>query len=504
MNDLPDIDGREKRALTVFHQTIGPEFSQSFAWHLWVQGIPLMAVHNDAIRHGVIALSDVYEQYFHVLHESHSGISAFALEHYGKAVREMMRLTLKHTAEAVEVALIGCLIFAALEEMQGHYQSALTHLESGLNILAQHDGSPERMPEVYIGRIYLRHAFVRIESQGLAMGPMIHKQSTIPINKCVKRVPQTFQTITQASLAMNSLFNRVLLFLQDRDASSIDLLDDAWRAEAVTQRRRLLLSQFEGWCQAFNDAPLDEAKDNGGIALLEFYRTYLSIMLRVDLRQGQVTFEAFEKEFQDMVLLASVFLSSVSTIIPGYRPLQKEIEVTLHSCEPGSMMPNPQHCPGSWVGIAPDATPVAGSEWPVLPEPRLKRPAAPLLPKPGDFYKPSYSVGLSIVEPLHSVCVRCRNPRIRRQALQLLKMCNRKEGIWDSLICAKVAERIIDLETAQTDGSSERFLIANMQAFYLDAGRAVVYYARERVSNSSAGAPRLFRYSSYAQEGIAF
>lgn len=419
--------------------------------------------------------------------------------------RTVVSLILQHTAEAVEVALLGCLLFATLENMQGHYRSAFTHFESGLCILAQHDSAAERMPEVFVARVYLRHAFVRIESQGFELGYMGGKKSTPPINKCVRRAPpSSFQSTSHAMCAMNSLFNRVLLFLRDREASSLKPLDDPWRVEAVKQRRRVVLSLFEGRCRAFNETTLDPEKDVGSIAILEFYRAYLSILLRVDLRQGQAAFELFNTEFQDMILLASVFLSTVSTIIPEYRPLQKEIEVTVLPCETDSAVPDLQHCPGAWLGIAPDATPVAGSEWPDLPEPRLKRPAAPLLPKPGYFYKPSYSVGLSIVEPLHAVCLRCRHPQIRRQALHLLKMCNRKEGIWDSLITAKVAERMIELESTQDEGSDERFLIANVQARHLDAGHATVCYARERVPASALKASRVPIYDSYVQESVAF
>jgi hypothetical protein len=44
---------------------------------------------------------------------------------------------------------------------------------------------------------------------------------------------------------------------------------------------------------------------------------------------------------------------------------------------------------------------------------------------------------------------RCRDPKIRREALRLLEMCNRREGLWDSAVCARVIGTIIRLEESR-------------------------------------------------------
>jgi len=59
---------------------------------------------------------------------------------------------------------------------------------------------------------------------------------------------------------------------------------------------------------------------------------------------------------------------------------------------------------------------------------------------------PSCVAGLGFVMPLHTVASRCRNPRIRRRAVQLLLECSRREGIWDSLITGKVVAQTVELE----------------------------------------------------------
>lgn len=68
--------------------------------------------------------------------------------------------------------------------------------------------------------------------------------------------------------------------------------------------------------------------------------------------------------------------------------------------------------------------------------------------------RPVFTVAMDIVSPLFLISARCRDSNLRRRALAMLKICGRKEGIWDSYLSAKVAEKIIELEEsgASQDG----------------------------------------------------
>jgi hypothetical protein len=52
---------------------------------------------------------------------------------------------------------------------------------------------------------------------------------------------------------------------------------------------------------------------------------------------------------------------------------------------------------------------------------------------------------LGVLPAIFLVGVKCRHPLLRRRALELL-VTKRREGIWDSLLAAKIVERIISLE----------------------------------------------------------
>lgn len=59
---------------------------------------------------------------------------------------------------------------------------------------------------------------------------------------------------------------------------------------------------------------------------------------------------------------------------------------------------------------------------------------------------PDFSLDMHTVGPLYAVAHRCRHPIIRRKAVSLLYAAPRQEGVWDSVLTARVAERVIGIE----------------------------------------------------------
>jgi hypothetical protein len=67
-------------------------------------------------------------------------------------------------------------------------------------------------------------------------------------------------------------------------------------------------------------------------------------------------------------------------------------------------------------------------------------------PDDGENTKPSFTIDLGVIGPLFEVISRCRDPVIRRRGVSLLKSRYRQEGVWNSFLVAKVAERLIEIE----------------------------------------------------------
>lgn len=60
--------------------------------------------------------------------------------------------------------------------------------------------------------------------------------------------------------------------------------------------------------------------------------------------------------------------------------------------------------------------------------------------------KPVFQMDHNIIGPLFSVVQRCRDPHLRRRAILLLSKVPRQEGVWNSLLTARVAERLMSIE----------------------------------------------------------
>ena len=71
-------------------------------------------------------------------------------------------------------------------------------------------------------------------------------------------------------------------------------------------------------------------------------------------------------------------------------------------------------------------------------------------PTNGDYktqrQRREFSLDLNIVAPMYAVAHRCRDPVIRRKAVAILYAAPRQEGIWDGVLTARVAEKVISIE----------------------------------------------------------
>ena len=59
---------------------------------------------------------------------------------------------------------------------------------------------------------------------------------------------------------------------------------------------------------------------------------------------------------------------------------------------------------------------------------------------------PDFTLDMHLVAPLYVVAHKCRHPVLRRKAVSLLYAAPRQEGIWDSNLTARAAERLIGIE----------------------------------------------------------
>jgi hypothetical protein len=96
-----------------------------------------------------------------------------------------------------------------------------------------------------------------------------------------------------------------------------------------------------------------------------------------------------------------------------------------------------------------------------------------------------FTLDRGIVGPLYDTARRCRHPQIRRKAISLLYRNPWQEGMWDSVLAARVAERVMEMEEeglGQPMSSAEihdhHRLDAAVPSFEMMRRRATVRYSR--------------------------
>jgi hypothetical protein len=61
----------------------------------------------------------------------------------------------------------------------------------------------------------------------------------------------------------------------------------------------------------------------------------------------------------------------------------------------------------------------------------------------------SFCLDMGFIIPLYNVASQCRDPIIRRKIIALLRSTSRQEGLWNSFLIAKAAERIMEIEESE-------------------------------------------------------
>ena len=64
----------------------------------------------------------------------------------------------------------------------------------------------------------------------------------------------------------------------------------------------------------------------------------------------------------------------------------------------------------------------------------------------------TFSSDVSLVGPLYYVCINCPSASIRASAIDLLRRCPRREGMWNSVVIAQMVQEYWDLEAKHKEG----------------------------------------------------
>lgn len=151
----------ERRGFDFFLSRTATEMSGYYEQSFWGRLLLAAATQHDSIRHAVIAISALHEDFTQALSKSSSSSPSqpanFASKQYTKSVSSL-RKSLATGKEDTLTALMSCILLVSFDSLHGNYEAALVHLRGGLKVLHDHHRSRKRdhIIEEYIAPLFHR------------------------------------------------------------------------------------------------------------------------------------------------------------------------------------------------------------------------------------------------------------------------------------------------------------------------------------------------------------
>ncbi|OAA59755.1 c6 zinc finger domain containing protein [Niveomyces insectorum RCEF 264] len=395
-------DPLETRSLQFYIERTISQFQLFFPDDFWNSHVLQFALSQDCIRHALVSLSAHHERYLHP--ERSAGMPSFAFQQHNLAIRSL--LAAGDPSKALHVHIVSCLIFICIEALQGELQSAIRLFKHGLSMIKQ---------------LHLKAGNGCTPSSSSSSSSALQGQDKIMtavmafINRFAVQVvlldedTQPEMTIGDEILPTSKLHltanTRFASLLEARE-TLLRLARDLLSGKARTPTGRVIAAgQLQWWSSAFDALIRDQADriSKRGVALLELHQGYLALELKMP-NPRQQTLGIDQHVESDGGDNTPQFAYLVSCAERAVQPDANEATATATATAPG----------------------------------------------------PQFYMDLGVVPILFSTILRCHDADVRHRALSLLREHRLQEGIWDSTLTLRVAERILSLEASHAPDAPKK------------------------------------------------
>ena len=409
---LPDLGHAERRALSYFQERGAWELAGGLQPMFWLHGVLPVVHHEAAVKHALVALSTMHEHFTRsgrMSPNTQSNTLDFALNHYGRAIREVMDVNRNRGKHFFDCSLITCGLFSAFESLQGHYHSAFSHAVSGIRILAESQNTPQpttgtKDKSMYISRPELTRFFFSFWRQILELGDWNFQGERPILDPPTVACPSIFSGVEEALSYVEYTMSVFFHFYEKAERVARCGIMTPEMSLQLEHEFQTLTSSFANSEQAYQamvglQQHISLESSPTGL-ILSIHRIFLKVYFNLVSQGNELkVFDAQLPSVRAAVELCEKFIALTGALDSGDKMGRP------HDHSPSSRSPSPHR----------------------------------LMP-------PSFSMGLGIVPILFVIGTRCNDVPVRDQALHLLRICNRKEGFWDSQLSAILAVRTIEIK----------------------------------------------------------
>jgi hypothetical protein len=369
----------------------------------------------------------MHEHYSGVDHYSPMKAVDFALDHYGRAMRQVVRYNQSNPDQTFEYALVTCALFSTFESLQGQYHEACNHAVSGIKILAEEQSNTLR---TRIPREVLTRFFIALGRQILELGdpnwpgpkPEIHYTKTL------MPMPKQFTSHEHALLHMEILLGEFVEYADKADNLGNQGPISADVAMSLIREFYTIKVQFDKWKCAFELFSSSESNEFSR----ETPESSRSSLSPASSPPGEQTTRPLRSP---AFLILRVYYSLMTAFVAR---IEQNDEAAFND-----------HVPDFWAALDAAEEFIQCTSTYVSPMDKTSSPSrSPLDPTPASaaqVVRPTFSLALGIVPTLFLIASRASDVFVRDKALSLLRTCNRREGLWDSNLAAKLVDRILEL-----------------------------------------------------------
>ncbi|EAA32268.3 hypothetical protein GE21DRAFT_7288 [Neurospora crassa] len=463
--NVPFTD-REGLYFQLFREHTANELSGFFDSGFWSRTVLQECHFEPTIRHAVVALGALYKTLEKTC-ESPPGSPAsdrdptdlamthfrMALEQYHEAIRSLI-----NTADPMSnrTRLMASVLLACFDSFVGDHKQAIFQIQTGLQLLEKLRAERRRAFITQPGEPVedeLIQMFTRLAIQAKSYDMAFHfpqpyvvrltpieqdpsspaSDVSSPGSQFPDPIPDRFASVIEARVAWDKLCERIFKFTETMfkhvPNGPMGLLPPNLKRYGLGFKQDL-----DAWSEAFEPilqsrtAPSVTTQEKAAIAVLKMFQIMALILFLMTFNASEMQFDNFNSYFKTIVDLALEVVGD------------EERRAAAKRC------PDPDFCRhGHGHNTSYErARDMFGGHNEYAAR----------------HIKPSFSADLGIVPPLFVVATKCRDPVIRRQAIQLLRSSARREAMWDSELTARIGMWITEIEESDdfsmivTPGSS--------------------------------------------------
>ena len=401
--DFLCANDNEHRHFTFFTTAAARRIAGVLDQEFWTTLVPQLSHHDIAVKYAAISIASLVRQQDEPLPDSPNSSSSSgsdrsntALGYYSKSLNATMSSMID--SKSAQTALITCILFFCIEALQGHEKEALHTYHQGQKLLdrtmAQSETAGAHNPVPVLIATKISPMFARLRVHAALFGPPYNSD-----NGGYNTTPTTSEPFTSILAARTSLF---------------DLTNEL--------HDHIVHSTRGKWVGA---PEVLQHLENRGAQL----KSELDVWHFRFTRSGFLYFGAsFDEPHPSNTAISpatAVFNRIASTILTCHYAIigiWLDCALSFPECTYDNYTSSFEHV----IDLAAQVVYLTNAQ--------------------NNGTPPVFQFEIGVIPPLYMAARKCRDPTLRRRAIELLRQAPKQEGLWDSAQMVVVAERIVEIE----------------------------------------------------------